>query len=151
MDIHLVRTNSENLDFIKLNEKLDAELAIRDGKDHSFYAQYNTLENIKHIVLAYDNDNAIGCGAIKPYKSGTMEIKRMFVPLENRGKGIALEVLAELEKWAIELEATKCILETGWKQPEAIALYKKCGYFIIPNYGQYAGVETSVCFEKELI
>ena len=150
MDIKLVRTTAENSDFTKLNEKLDAELAIRDEKDHSFYAQYNTIENINFIVLAYDNDKAIGCGAIKPYKPGIIEIKRMFVPLENRGKGIAVEVLAELEIWTIELEATKCILETGWKQPEAIALYKKCGYHIIPNYGQYAGVENSVCFEKKL-
>ena len=79
-----------------------------------------------------------------------MEVKRMYVPLEKRGKGIASIVLQELEKWAKELGYQKCILETGIKQPEAISLYKKNNYAIIPNYGQYAGVKDSVCFEKKI-
>jgi GNAT superfamily N-acetyltransferase len=64
--------------------------------------------------------------------------------------GIASNILAELEKWASELSYAKCILETGKKQPEAISLYKKNGYRIIPNYGQYCEVENSLCFEKKL-
>ena len=78
--IRTIRTNSEDPDFIELVKYLDADLVIRDGNEHSFYAQF--------------------------------------------------------------------ILETGKKQPEAIALYTKKGYHITPNYGQYAGVENSVCFEK---
>lgn len=148
--IKLIRTNSQNPDFVKLNTQLDAELAIRDGKDHTFYARYNTIDEIKHIILAYKNEDLVGCGAIKFYKTGFMEVKRMFVPEKYRGKGIATKVLAELENWAAELGFEKCILETGVKQPEAIQLYKKCGYQIISNYGQYAGVENSVCFEKAL-
>jgi putative acetyltransferase len=69
---------------------------------------------------------------------------------DNRGKGIAAQILNELEKWAKELNYKKCVLETGHKQPEAIALYKKNGYKQIPNYGQYIGIENSVCFEKLL-
>ncbi len=79
-----------------------------------------------------------------------MEVKRMYTSPESRGKGIASAVLKELEKWAAELSYKKCLLETGKKQPEAIALYLKSSYNIIPNYGQYAGVENSVCFEKKL-
>ena len=148
--IFIKRTNSRHPDFIQLNILLDKELAIRDGKDHSFYAQYNTIDDIKYVVLAYENEEPVGCGAIKQYQPAIVEIKRMFVLTEFRGKGIAMNVLAELENWTTELGFEKCILETGYKQPEAIALYKKCGYQIIPNYGQYAGVENSVCFEKEL-
>lgn len=74
----------------------------------------------------------------------------MFVPTERRKKGIASAILNELENWAAELSFTKCILETGKRQPEAIGLYKKNGYKQIPNYGQYASVENSVCFRKEL-
>jgi GNAT superfamily N-acetyltransferase len=59
-------------------------------------------------------------------------------------------VLAELETWAAELGCSKCVLETGGKQPEAIRLYEKSGYKRIPNYGQYVGVENSICFEKSL-
>lgn len=80
-----------------------------------------------------------------------MEVKRMFVSPDQRGKGIASIVLVELEKWAAELKYNKCILETGIRQPEAISLYKKNNYKLIENYGQYINVTSSVCFEKELV
>lgn len=147
----LIRTDSNNPDFVELVKQLDADLAIRDGDDHAFYDQFNKLDAIKHTVVAYNEANrAVGCGAIKQFETGTMEVKRMFVPLEERGKGIAGEILKELEIWAKELGNDKCILETGIKQPEAISLYKKSGYRFIDNYGQYAGVENSVCFAKLL-
>lgn len=145
-----IRTNSENNDFQKLVAELDAELKIRDGAEHSFYNQFNKIDAIKYVVIAYDNEMPVGCGAIKEYSQDTMEIKRMYVPMNMRGKGIASKVLTELEKWAAELNYSKCILETGKKQPEAIGLYIKNGYQIITNFGQYKGVENSVCFEKKL-
>lgn len=148
--IHLKRTDSDNSDFQLLVRDLDIELKVRDGDDHEFYAQYNKTDNIKYVVVAFENEVAVGCGAIKAFDAETMEVKRMFVPLKDRGKGIASFVLAELESWAIELGYKKCVLETGDKQPEAIRLYTKNGYHIIPNYGQYKGVETSKCFEKLL-
>lgn len=149
--IKIVRTNSDNPHFISLVKLLDEELAVRDGADHPFYAQYNKIDKIKYVVLAYENDKPVSCGAIKEYSPEIMENKRMFTLPEYRGKGIAGKVLKELEKWTEELSFNKCILETGKKQPEAISLYKKNGYKIIPNYGQYAGVDNSVCFEKTLI
>jgi GNAT superfamily N-acetyltransferase len=149
--IYLTRTNSANNDFIDLVKSLDADLAIRDGDDHPFYDQFNKIDSIKYVIIAYDeNSTAIGCGAIKQFDPNAMEVKRMFVLLEERGKGIAGKILKELEIWATELGNTKCILETGIKQPEAISLYKKSGYRFIDNYGQYAGVENSICFEKLL-
>lgn len=148
--IKTTRTTSENQDFVQLVKRLDADLAERDGKDHAFYAQFNKIDKINHVVVAYENGRPVGCGAIKEYAPGTMEIKRMYTLPENRGKGIASKVLVELEAWAAELSYEKCILETGRKQPEAIALYEKNGYRIIPNYGQYAGIENSLCFEKHL-
>lgn len=144
------RTDSEDTDFRELVTALDADLAIRDGADHSFFAQFNKIASIRHVVVAYEQEHAVGCGAIKEYEEGVMEVKRMFVPLEKRGKGIASLVLTVLEDWAKELGYKKCILETGEKQPEAIRLYQKNNYQVIKNYGQYAAVESSVCFEKEL-
>jgi GNAT superfamily N-acetyltransferase len=148
--ISCTRSNSENEDFHKLVKELDADLAIRDGKDHSFYARFNKIDAIKYVIVAYDNEIPVGCGAIKEYAQDTMEVKRMYVPLNRRAHGIASIILKELEQWAIELSYTKCILETGEKQPEAIALYKKNGYRIMPNFGQYENVKNSVCFEKKL-
>jgi putative acetyltransferase len=148
--ISLLRTNSDDQDFIELVKSLDAELAERDGKDHPFYAQFNKIDKIKFVVVAYENGKPVACGAIKEFSPEIMEVKRMFTSPESRGKGIAGEILGELEMWASELSYKKCILETGKKQPEAIQLYEKNGYQIIPNYGQYAGIENSVCFEKNL-
>lgn len=146
----VVRTNSEDKDFLQLVQLLDKDLAIRDGKDHSFFSQYNKVSNIKHVVLLYDKDEAIACGAFKAYYTYAAEIKRMFTSQEYRGKGLASMVLKELEKWAVELSFSTSMLETGIKQPEAIRLYKKNGYHLIPNYEPYVDVSTSRCFEKEL-
>ncbi|MBN2118625.1 MAG: GNAT family N-acetyltransferase [Anaerolineales bacterium] len=148
--IRIIRTDSDNQDFIQLVKHLDADLAERDRKDHSFYAQFNKIDKIKYVVLAYENDKPVGCGAIKEYASDTMEIKRMYTAPKSRGKGIASRVLHELEVWTSELSYKKCILETGKKQPKAIGLYKKNGYKIIPNYGQYAEIDNSLCFEKHI-
>ena len=148
--IKIIRTNSENQDFVELVQYLDADLAKRDGTDHSFYAQFNKIQKIKHVIVAYENDKPISCGAIKEYAPNAMEIKRMYTSPGSRGKGIATNVLHELEKWAKELSYSKCVLETGKRQPEAISLYQNNGYQQIPNYGQYMGIENSVCFEKEL-
>jgi len=150
MMIQLERTTSKNLDFQKLVAELDKDLAIRDGDDHAFYAQFNKIYTIKHVVVAKLDNQVIGCGAIKAYDDSTMEVKRMFVDPEFRGKGIASIVLGELENWCSELGMKRCILETGENQHEAIALYHKNNYQIISNYGQYEGVEASFCFEKIL-
>jgi len=144
----ILRTNSENLEFIELVKLLDKDLAIRDGEDHAFYAQFNKVDSIKYVVVALENKKPLGCGAIKEFSQDTMEIKRMYTSKESRGKGIASMMLAELEQWAKELGFKQCILETGIKQPEAIGLYEKNGYHSIPNYGQYLGVEDSKCFKK---
>ncbi len=148
--MNIVRTNSANQNFIELVKHLDADLAIRDGDEHAFYDQFNKIDALKYVVVAFEKERAVGCGAIKKYNGIAMEVKRMFVPPEERGKGIASAVLQELENWSAELGYKKCVLETGVRQPEAISLYMKNGYSVIPNYGQYAGMQNSVCFEKNL-
>ena len=148
--IKILRTDSSSQDFIDLVKLLDRELEIRDGEEHTFYAQYNKIDKLKNVVVAFYNDTAVGCGAIKKYDISTIEIKRMFVKDEYRSKGIATKILIELELWAGELGYNKCILETGFKQPDAIRLYTKNNYNVIPNYGQYAGMVNSVCMEKVL-
>lgn len=150
MKTELIRTNSDNTDFRELVKELDADLKIRDGDKHSFFAQFNKIDLIKHVVIAYIDEKAVGCGAIKNYSDDTMEVKRMYVNPDFRGNRIAAKVLNELENWAIELGYERCILETGLKQPEAIALYERCDYTRIENYDQYKDVKESVCYEKIL-
>lgn len=148
--ITFIRTDSANKDFQSLVPLLDADLVIRDGDDHAFYSQFNKTDAIRNVIVCYLDEKPVGIGAFKKYEPGTAEIKRMFVLPEFRGQGIALQILQRLEKWAAEEGYSKCILETGKKQPEAIKLYHKAGYKNIPNYGQYEKVENSVCMSKNI-
>lgn len=148
--IHLIRTDSQDPHFQNLVVELDRYLATTDGDEHAFYAQYNQSDSLKYVVVAYDGEQAIGCGAIKPYTDSVMEVKRMYVAPDARGKGVASIILQELETWTRELTCQRCLLETGVKQLEAIRLYQKNAYQIVPNYGQYQGMGNSICFEKSV-
>tara|TARA_R110002051_G_scaffold143337_1_gene216297 strand:- start:40 stop:492 length:453 start_codon:yes stop_codon:yes gene_type:complete len=150
MKKELKRTNSENKDFINLVKHLDAYLKVTDQDEHDFYNQFNNIDVLKEVVVLYNDENAVGCGAIKKFDNNAVEVKRMFVLSEKRGQGFAQNILAELEIWTKELGYNKCVLETGKRQVEAVQFYKKCGYKIIPNYGQYLNMENSICFEKEI-
>ncbi|MEZ5059574.1 MAG: GNAT family N-acetyltransferase [Saprospiraceae bacterium] len=145
-----LRTDSKNMDFQSLVKLLDAELASRDGAEHSYYAQFNKIDHLNHAVVIFENEVPVACGAMKAFDENSMEVKRMYALENKRGQGFAQLVLAELEKWAAEIGIQRCVLETGKRQPEAIRFYTKSGYQTIPNYGQYIGVENSVCFEKIL-
>lgn len=146
----LTRTNSADADFVNLVRELDEYLADVDGDEHAYYAQFNGLDKIPNVVIAYDGDVPVGCGAFKPYSDSVAEVKRMFTRPDHRGKKIGAMVLAELESWADELGYSECILETGHKQVAAVRLYQNSGYSMIPNYDQYAGVESSVCMKKSI-
>ena len=148
--ITVTRTTSNNPDFEKLVIELDAVLAILDGEDHAFYAQFNKSSALKNAIIAYENETAVGIGAYKEYDSETVEMKRMYTLPEFRGKGIASKILSELELWAEEENYKIAVLETGFLQKEAISLYQKLGYIITENYGQYIGVENSICMKKLL-
>jgi GNAT superfamily N-acetyltransferase len=148
--IQIIKTDSSNSDFKSLVKLLDADLAIRDGDDHAFYDQFNKTDKLKYVIVLYQDNVPVACGAIRELQEGIMEIKRMFVQPDYRRQGFAQVVVKNLENWAFELGSIKCILETGKNQPEAIQLYQKIGFEIIENYGQYAGVDNSVCMQKIL-
>ena len=145
-----MRVTSEHAAFQILAGELELDLKIRDGNEHLFYADLNKIDTMKYAVVAYEQDEPIGCGSFKEHAADTMEIKRMYVRPANRGKGVASEILAELEKWCNELGTQTCVLETGKNQPEAIEFYKKNRYEIIPNFGRYIDSKNSVCFKKIL-
>src|SRR4051812_27201573 len=111
----IIRTDSENKDFIELVLKLDEFITEMDGPQHTFYAQFNKLDDIKHVVVIFANEVPVSCGAIKPFSEDAMEVKRMFTIPSYRGRGMARVVLEELEKWAREMNYNKCVLETGRK------------------------------------
>ncbi|MDC7995680.1 GNAT family N-acetyltransferase [Altibacter sp. HG106] len=148
--LQCVKTNSAHPDFAPLVDKLNQELAARDGDEHAFYDQFNSIEHLQHVMVGYLEEEAICCGAFKIREDEQVEVKRMYTLPDYRGRGFGLKLLSELEAWAQSLGVEKVLLETGKRQPEAIRLYQKAGYRSIENYEPYVGVENSVCFEKLL-
>ena len=152
--IDIMRTTSAHQDFATLVRQLDAALRARYGAAQDQYDRHNRLDTLDTVVLAYVDEGtpgraAVGCGALRPYDPTSCEIKRMYVAPAYRRRGIAGQLLRELETWAAELGFARAILETGAKQVEAIGLYRKHGYQPIANYGPYVDHPMSVCLEKE--
>ncbi len=146
----IIRTHSQNPHFISLVDELNDLLRIVDGDKHEYYNQFNHIEGIPYVLIAYENGKPIACGAMKKYDDQTVEIKRMFTQPEARGKGLGKTIVSELENWAKELGFTRLLLETGISFKAAIKLYKNYGFVPVPNYDQYLGVKDSVCFQKEI-
>jgi putative acetyltransferase len=144
------RTNSDDPDFQKLTQALDVELCRIYNTQQADYEEFNRITDLPTVVLAYEDDIPVGCGCFKKYDDTTIEIKRMYVEPGARGKGIASQIVGELETWALELKNNFAVLETGKKQPEAIAMYQKLGYSLTDRYGQYSDMDNSVCMRKQL-
>lgn len=146
----ITKTDSSNVDFQNLVKLLDADLAIRNGEDHAFYDQFNKIDMIKNCIVIYVDNNPAACGAFKKFEDDTVEIKRMYTHPNFRKRGLAGTIVKELESWAKEIGYKKAVLESSLEQNEALSVYEKSGYLRIPNYGQYIGIDKSVCYEKTL-
>ncbi len=149
--IILKRTTSNDKDFSRLTDCLDKDLRSRYGSTQDEFDQYNIIINLETVVIACIDTQPVGCGCFKIIEDDTVEVKRMFIEPAHRGKGIAAAILKELENWAGETGFSSIVLETGTLQPEAVQLYKKQGYQIIPNYHQYSGNYLSICMKKSLV
>ena len=149
--ISLKRTYSEDPEFSQLVKLLDEDLWRRYPQSQQHFSQHNLTKSDAKVIVVYDEGKPVACGCFRDAEiNASVEIKRMFVVSEMRGRGIAAVVLTELEKWAGELGMSQAILETGINQPEAIALYTKLGYCQIDNYGPYININESLCMSKKL-
>jgi putative acetyltransferase len=138
--------------FISLCRKLDEYLndIVGGNEMRDKYDQYNTLEDIHDVVLLLRGETAIACGSFKEYMTGIAEIKRVFVSKEYRQAGCGRKIMEELEALAKEKGYRQLILETGKPLEGAMKLYKRQGFHIIDNYGQYADMPESICMQKSL-
>lgn len=148
--IKVVKTTSENPDFLSLIKRFDTYLWERYPELKTNYWGNNIIELNPNVVVIYLDENPVACGCFKKYNKNTIEIKRMFVAPEARGLGLAQRILQELELWAKELGYSISILETLYKQQEAISLYQKVGYAVVDNYEPYVGLDKSVCMKKQI-
>lgn len=148
--IQLLRTDCTNNHFRLLVSKLDKELSERYGELQNKYHNFNNVDSCNTVVIAKYDNLYIGCGCYKKYDDQTAEIKRMFVDPNYRGLGVSKQILIEIENWARENGYKNALLETMMTQINAIGLYKKTGYTFIENYGQYIGMEKSICMKKQI-
>jgi len=149
--LSIKRTHGSDPDFQLLITHLDHELWVELKDDQATYDQFNKVPDIKTAIVVYNNTMPVAIGCFKKFDDDTVEIKRMFVEKEFRGKGISKTVLNELEKWANESGFTNAVLETSQYFKAARSLYENAGYKIVPNYGQYKDLPDSVCMKKRLI
>lgn len=147
----LKRTNSDDNHFQTLIIDLDKDLWLRYPDVQEDYEVLDKVKGIATVVVAYEDNTPVGCACFRSFDNHTIEIKRMFVYAASRGKGIAYKILQELETWAKELGFSRAVLETGIRQPEAIALYQKSGFSFMEKYPPYQDMENSVCMQKPLL
>ena len=146
----IIRTTYLNPVFQELVAELNTDLANRDGKDHPL-SQFNEIIHLKHVVVVYLKNKAVGCGAITKYDLVATEIKRMYVTPAHRGHQLGENILSELENWTKELGLSKCILFMGVHQPEAMKLYLRNNFSVIENYGKLKDIPDSICLAKTLM
>lgn len=103
-----------------------------------------------HFLAAYEGDQIVGCGALKNMHGHYCELKRMYVAIDRRQRGIGQCLLRELEARSASHGIHLIRLETGVRQPEALALYRRNGYKETEAFGDYAASSSSIFMEKRL-
>ena len=131
-------------------DALCAEIGLRYHRPPSPFLPEEAAGPRTALVIAWLDSQPVGCGALRQIDQGTVEVKRIYVAPEARRRGIARQILAELERLAAGFGYRKVILETGTFQPEAIALYLAAGYLPTAPYGRYVGNPEAHCFTKPL-
>ncbi|MGW5659421.1 GNAT family N-acetyltransferase [Streptomyces sp. NPDC003758] len=158
--MNIRRASFDHPDAVKLNDLVQAEYHVRygDGGDATYLDPAMFVPPVGLYLIAYDEqDRPVATGGWRSqekndegYEDGDAELKRMFVIEEMRGRGLARRMLAALEEDARAAGRTRMVLETGTKQPEAVALYTSSGYEPCAKFGYYRFYESSLCFAKPL-
>ena len=148
--MQLLRTSNQDEQFVAFTRQLDDELRQRYGELQDLYAPHNRLDCIDTALLGVVDGQAVACGCFKRLDAQHAEVKRMFVHPQWRRRGYSAQLLRALEGWARELGVQQLLLETGRRQPEAIALYHKLGFTPIAGYGPYVSLGNSLCMAKSL-
>jgi len=152
MELKYVYTDEKNIDFQNFSKLIDDYFnkLVGGEKNRKNFIQYNSLEKIHDVFIAYDKNYAVGCAGLRRYDEDTAEIKRVFVREEYRGKGISKRLMLLLEERAAEIGFKSLVLQTRQACTEAIGLYLSLGYLRINNYPPYDKMPLAVCFKKSI-
>lgn len=150
--IRYVEAGFDCNDFVALSNEMEVYLdrAIGGAEKRERYKEFNHLNTLDYIIIAYAGDVPAGCAALRKYSEKEIEVKRVFVREGYRKNGVASGIMRRLIAYAAENEYDKLLLETGEFLKESVRLYTDFGFHRIPNYGVYAGIEESLCMELNL-
>lgn len=145
-------TDGNNEDFKKFYAITEAYYSRLVGgvEKRMAFVPYNISSSIQDVVIAYKNDNAVGCAGLKDYSLTDAEVKRVWVSPDYRGKGLASQLMELIETKAKEQNFQRIILQTREMMKDAVGLYRKLGYHQIANYPPYDKLEGAVCFAKDI-
>ena len=150
--IRYIRTDGTNKDFAefyRLTEEFYSSL-VGGEKNRKGFVPFNASAMIPDVIIAYDGEKAVACAGLKKYDETSTEIKRVWVQPEYRGRHIASELMSMVEHIAREQGFERLILQTRPQMTEAVKMYEKRGYILIPNYPPYDSLKGAVCYAKEL-
>jgi putative acetyltransferase len=151
--VEIRRRDIGSAEALRLIEALNAELSGRypeAGANHFRLDPDEVAEGRGAFLIASIDGEPVGCGAVRRLDAGTAEVKRMYVTPGTRGRGVGSAILNRLEDECRRLGVGRLVLETGQRQPEALALYARAGFERIPPFGEYLGSPLSVCMAKEI-
>lgn len=145
--ISLRQVDPNNKDFIRLCSELDSflDIAIGGESKRDKYKKFNHPDTMDYIIVAYDKEEAVGCGALRKYSDTDVEVKRVFVRESFRGQNLGGRLLEQLISYAEESGYKRLILETGSFLQASLRLYFRYGFERIENYGAYKNMEESLC------
>ena len=149
--LSIARESPRQDDVIALIRQSDALMQALYPADSNHLVDIDSLARpAVHLFVARQEGRALGCGAFVLGADGEAEMKRVFVDAAARSKGVARAIMEALEREAAQRGVTLMQLETGARQPEAIALYRKFGYAERGPFGAYQSDPLSIFMEKRL-
>ncbi len=148
--LHVVPVRARDPDVVALVDALTAELALAGyAADETFGYSVEQLEQSRvHLVGACIGGRLVGVGGVEPQEGGIGELKRFFVVPEHRGTGVADALITAVIGYAHDNGMDLLRLETGDKQPAAIAFYRRHGFVEVPRFDPYVHSATSVCMQR---
>ena len=149
--MHIALESVDQPDIVALIDALDAYQGALYPAESNYHLSVEALKarNVLFAVVRDDAGVVIGCGAVVLFDDYG-ELKRMFVPQAQRGRGVAKAIITYLEAHAVQRNCQLLRLETGIHQPEALSLYASAGYERRGPYGDYPEDPLSVFMEKAI-
>ena len=143
-----ILTDEKDVRFLNLVEELDRGYYERIGDELDKYKQYNDFTKPHIVIIHLDSGNPVACASYRQCSEDIVEFKRVYVKKQYRKRGIAFNLIKQLEKHAVENNFRHSYIVTGKNNTAAIRLYKKLHYIEIEKFGQFKDDETVICMKK---